>query len=60
MNNFKHFQRTPIFDTKEGMSLEKKQEALNMADEIVRQVEERCRAPIDKDGKLNSKCSLWK
>ncbi len=41
MSNFKYFQRTPLFDTKKGMSLEEKRDALRMADEITRQVEER-------------------
>lgn len=41
MSNFKHFQRMPIFNTKEGMTLDEKKEALRMADSVVRQVEER-------------------
>lgn len=41
MSNFKYYQRIPIFDTKEGMSLEEKKEALYMADEIARQIDGR-------------------
>ncbi len=39
MSDFKRFQRIPIIDAKEGMTLEEKKEALRMADEVVKQVE---------------------
>jgi len=41
MNNFKRFQRIPIFEHQGGMSLNEKLEALNLADEIVELVEDR-------------------
>lgn len=41
MSDFKRFQRIPIFDTSVGMSIEEKMKALRMADDIVRQVEQR-------------------
>jgi radical SAM superfamily enzyme YgiQ (UPF0313 family) len=44
MSDFKYFQRRPIFDAKEGMTLEEKEKALKMADEVVRRIEEREKA----------------
>lgn len=46
MSNFKYFQRRPIFDAKEGMTLAEKEEALQMSDEVVRQIEAR-QAAVD-------------
>ena len=41
MSDFKYFQRRPIFDAQEGMTLAEKEKALKMADAVARQIEER-------------------
>lgn len=41
MNDFKRFQRIPIFEHKEGMNYAEKLEALKLADEVVQTIENR-------------------
>ena len=48
MNNFKRFQRIPIFESLKGMSLDEKLEALKLADEVVRIIEDRHKVLITK------------
>lgn len=46
MNNFKRFQRIPLFENASGMNYQEKLEALNSADRVAKTVEERHKAVI--------------
>ena len=41
MNNFKNFQRIPIFESSEGMSYKEKLQSLYLADEVIKTIEKK-------------------
>jgi len=41
MNDYKRFQRIPIFEHQSGMNYQEKLKALNLADEVIRTIKNR-------------------
>jgi len=46
MNDYKRFQRIPIFEHQSGMNYQEKLKALNLADEVIRTIKNRCKGHI--------------